>query len=292
MRRPSTGHTRWAPYFFVAPFVIVFAVFLVYPLLMSIVMAAQQTAGPKTRVFVGFDNLLWLWQDPDFLKAVRNTLVFAAASIFIQLPAALGLALLLNRPEIKGRALWRMIFFAPSLVGLAFVAMLGSLVFEMNTGLLNVALHQLFEFDIEFPWLQEYVMPALIIAAFWMYAGYNMVFFLAALQNVSPDLKEAAQIDGANAWHRFWHVTLPAIRPVALFVVLLSLIGSCQLFELPYILLDNSGGPNNQGLTIVMYLYERGFNQGDLGYASAVGWALAAGLICAAFLQHRWSRVS
>lgn len=291
MKRRYAQYSRLAPYVFVAPFVITFGTFIAYPILMSVEMATQQNAGPSATEYVGAKNLVWMWQDPDFRKAVTNTLIFAAASLFVQLPCSLGLALLLNRKQVKGRAFWRLIFFSPSLVGLAFVAVLANLIFEKNTGMLNVVLHQLFGFNIEFPWLQEYVMLALIIAAFWMYVGYNMVYFLAALQNVSPDLLEAAQVDGARAWHRFIHVTLPAIRPVGLFVVLLSLIGSCQLFELPYILLDNTGGPQNQGLTVVIYLYQRGFTYGDLGYASAVGWVLAIGLMVAAFFQQKLSAV-
>ena len=285
-------HVWWAPYFFVGPFVALFLVFTVYPLAMSVVMAMQQTNGPKSSAFVGLDNFRWLLDDPEFWKALRNTFVFAAGSIFIQLPCALGLAMLLNRPDLRARGLLRLIFFAPVLVGLAFVAILFGLIFEKNTGLLNVLLHDLTRrlpgvatWDREFPWLQEYIMAALIIASFWMYVGYNMVYFLAALQNVSRDLIEAATVDGAHAGQRFLHVTLPAIRPIAVFVFLLSFIGSMQLFELPYLLLGPTGGKDGGGLTVVMYLFDRGFNVGDLGYASAIGWVLAMILFCFAIAQ-------
>ncbi|MEZ6190594.1 MAG: sugar ABC transporter permease [Phycisphaerales bacterium] len=289
MRR-GTRYPWWAPYLFIAPFAGTFCVFTVYPLLESVFMAFHQTFGPKRNTFVGLSNFVWMWHDADFHKALRNTCVYAAGSVFIQLPCALGLALLLNRPDIRGRPFWRMIFFAPSLVGLAFVAILAGLVFEKNTGLLNVVLHTLVGFDPEFPWLQQYVMPALIISAFWMFVGFNMVYFLAALQNVSKDLIEAAHVDGAGPAQRFLHVTIPAIRPVATFVVLLSLIGSFQLFELPYLLLNNGAGPDNQGLTVVMYLYQKGFDAGDLGYASAVGWVLALVLSVFALIQRKLSK--
>lgn len=118
-------------------------------------------------------------------------------------------------------------------------------------------------------------MTGLIVAGMWMYVGFNMVYFLAALQNVDRSIEEAALVDGAGPWQRFRHVTIPAIRPVAGFVVLLSIIGSFQLFELPFVLLNNTAGPDNRGLTIVMYLYQTGFEIGDLGYASAIGWSLA-----------------
>jgi len=285
-------YPAWAPAIFVAPFVSATAVFVVYPLIQSIVLASQQTFGPRRTAFVGFENFHALMGDPMFWTAVRNTAVFAGGSLLIQMPAALGLAILLSRPDIRGRAIWRTIFFAPSLVGLAFVAVLAALVFEKNTGLLNVFLNAAIGFDREFPWLQEYVMSSLLIAAAWTSIGFYMVYFLAALQNVSQDLIEAAMVDGANAWQRFWNITIPAIRPVATFVCLLSLIGSFQLFELPYILLENSAGPDNRGLTVVMYLYQKGFDQGDLGYASAIGWFLAITLVLFACVQVKVSGVS
>jgi len=270
----SQRRIPWAPYLFLLPFAVVFLTFTAYPLVQSLVLSAQQTFGPRSARFVGAENFRFLLADPLFWKALRNTTVFAAGSVFIQLPCALGLAILLNRPTLKGRAFFRLIFFSPSLVGLVFVAMIFSLIFEKRTGLLNVTLNRTIGFNPDFPWLQEYVMPAMIIASVWMYVGFNMIYFLAALQNVSRELLEAAEVDGANAWHKFRHITIPAIRPVATFVVLLSLIGSFQLFELPFVLLGG-GGPDNQGLTVVMYLYQMGFETGDLGYASAIGWVLA-----------------
>lgn len=133
--------------------------------------------------------------------------------------------------------------------------------------------------------MERFVLSALVIATLWMFVGFNMVYFLAALQNVDRSLLDAAKVDGAGPWQRFRHVTLPAIRPVAVFVVLLSLIGSFQIFELPYVLLRNSAGPDNRGLTTVMYLYQTGFEQSDLGYASAIGWSLAILLVALAIGQ-------
>lgn len=280
--------STWAPWFFIAPFLLLFLTFTAYPLVKSMTLSLHQTFGPRATRFVGIDNFRFLLADPLFWKALRNTAVFTAGSIFLQLPLSLGLAMLLNRPGIKGRALFRLIFFSPSLVGLVFVAMMFSLIFEKHTGLLNVALNRAFGFNIDYPWLQEHVMLALIIAALWMYVGFNMVYFLAALQNVSKELLEAAEIDGAGPVSRFFNITLPAISPIGSFVVLLSLIGGFQLFELPYILL-NGGGPNSQGLTIVMYLFQTGFETSDLGYASAIGWVLALLLIVFAVMQRTFA---
>ncbi|MFM1852176.1 MAG: carbohydrate ABC transporter permease [Cephaloticoccus sp.] len=277
-----------APWLFLAPFLGLFALFTVWPLVHSLALAMQQTYGPGRSEWVGLHNFKFLLTDPLFWQATGNTVKFALGSLFIQLPIALGLALLLNRPALRGRALFRLIFFSPSLVGLPFVAMLFAPIFERRTGLLNVMLHNLTSaWNPDFAWTQNYVMSALIIAAVWMYAGFNMVYFLAALQNVSKDLLEAAEIDGAGPWQRFWHITLPEITPIAGFVTLLSIIGSFQLFELSYIMLNDSAGPDNRGLTIVMYLYQTGFQTGDLGYASTIGWVLALMLITIALIQRK-----
>jgi ABC-type sugar transport system permease subunit len=143
-------------------------------------------------------------------------------------------------------------------------------------GLLNRFLHELVGWGLEVQWLQNptMVMPAIILTNLWLYAGFNMIYFLAALQSVDQSLVEAARIDGAGPWGVFRHVTFPAIKPVAVFVLVLSTIGAFQLFELPFALLRGNG-PANSGLTIVGYLYDAAYNIGDLGLASAVGWVLA-----------------
>lgn len=289
-RRRFRSEPVWVPWLFLAPFLLTIAVFLAWPLLQSVLLSMQQTYGPRTSRWIGFENFTFLLGDPLFWKALRNTVVFACGSVFLQLPLSLGLAMLLNHPGLKGRAFFRLIFFAPSLVGLVFVGLMFALMFEKRTGMINVALHSLFtSFNPEFPWLQEYVMPALILAALWLYVGFNMIYFLAALQNVPAELMEAASLDGAGPWQRFRHVVVPEIMPVVSFVVLLSLLGSFQLFELPFILL-NGPGPDNSGLTIVMYLYQMGFSANDLGYASAIGWMLALMLGTFALGQRLWMK--
>ena len=289
-RRRFRSEPTWVPWLFLAPFLVTIAVFLAWPLIQSVLLSMQQTYGPRTTRWIGFENFTFLLGDPLFWKALRNTVVFACGSVFLQLPLSLGLAMLLNRPGLKGRAFFRLIFFAPSLVGLVFVGLMFALMFEKRTGMINVALHALFaSFNPEFPWLQEYVMPALILAALWLYVGFNMIYFLAALQNVPAELMEAAALDGAGPWQRFRHVVVPEIMPVVSFVVLLSLLGSFQLFELPFILL-NGPGPDNSGLTIVMYLYQMGFSANDLGYASAIGWMLALMLGTFALGQRLWMK--
>jgi ABC-type sugar transport system permease subunit len=287
-----------APYVLLAPFILVFGVFVLWPLVQSVVLSTQQMFGPNASEYVGLDNFRFLARDPLFHKAVLNTLIFTAGSVFVQLPIALGLALLLNRPGLRGRNLLRLVFFSPQLVGLVFLAVMATVIFQKRTGVLNQLLHGVLGTRgewllqggswLDYPWLETAIMPTLIISALWMYVGFNMIYLLAALQNVDRELTEAASIDGAGPCRRFTAVILPAIAPVAGFVVLLSIIGSLQLFELPYILLAGAG-PDNRGLTIVTYLYQSGFETGDLGYASAIGWVLA--LLLAAFTVGQRSMV-
>lgn len=282
---------RYAPYIFVAPFVVLFLTFTLYPLAKSVQLSLYITSGPKSQVFVGLENFRFLFGDPAFHKAVANTCLYALCSVFLQLPLSLGLAMLLNSSLVKGRDFFRFSFFSPHLVGQVFVAVLFSVIFIPKFGLLNRVLHVLFGVAIDTKWLGDpgLVMPALVLTSLWMYVGFNMIYFLAALQSVDRSLYEAAQVDGANALQQFLHVTLPGIRGVAVFVAVLSTIGSFQLFELPYVMLNNTAGPDNSGLTVVMYLYQNGFVAGDLGYASAIGWTLTFGVLVISLVQMRLS---
>jgi ABC-type sugar transport system permease subunit len=282
-----------------APFLIVFFTFVAYPVLQSLLLSCQQTYGPRTSVFVGWQNYVELARDPLFWVAVRNTLLFSVISVVLQIPLALGLAILLNNRVVMARPLLRLMYFSPALVGVAYVAVLFGPFLEKNTGVINVSLDHLIRslglsnwipFDVEFAWLENYILPALILASLWMYTGFNMVYFLAALQNIDQSLIDASVVDGAGSWARFWNVVLPGIRPVALFVLLWAIIGSVQVFELPYILLNFAGGPENRGLTVVMYLYQIGFESRDLGFASAIGWVLTFSLIAVAIVHRKFSK--
>jgi len=270
---------RSVPYLFVLPFLAVNLVFFLYPLILATVLAFYQTDGPARRAFVGWSNFTYIVRDPDFHKALINTTIFAIFSICLQLPLSLGLAMLLNSKNDRFKAIFRLAIFAPNLAGQVFVGILFSVLFTPRYGLFNRFLQSLIGWGLEQQWLGDpkLVMPAIIIAAMWMYVGFNMIYFLAALQNVDQNLIEAARIDGAGPGHIFLNVTVPAIAPVAMFVIVTSTIGSYQLFELPYNLLQNNGGgygPNNSGLTVVGYLYQNAFSNGDLGSGAAVGWIL------------------
>jgi ABC-type sugar transport system permease subunit len=281
--RRATARAAWL---LLAPFLVLVTLFTIVPLFGAVKLASEQTFGPGTARFVGFDNIKGVLADPLFWKSMRNTVLFTLGSVCVQLPLALLMAMLLNQPGLKGRSFFRLVLFSPVMVGVVYVGMIFFVLFQKRTGLINQFLASVLpSWNIDFAWLENWIMVALVLASLWQYMGFNMVYFLAALQNVPSDLEEAAQIDGASWWKRFRHVTIPAILPVASFVVLLSIVGSFQVFELPFILLQGSTGVDYKGLTIVGYLYQTGFQSGDLGYASAIGWAIAVVLGVCAVLQ-------
>ncbi len=273
---------RYAPYFFIAPFFLLFGVFMVYPLLDSIRLSTYNVRGMQHQTFVGFENIERLLADPLFWTALWNTAYFALGSLLLQLPVALGLALLLSNARLKGRNLFRLSFFSPVLISGVFIAVIFYLLYDRRYGLVNKVL------GFEIPWLQDpaLVMPALVLAGVWRWAGFNMVYFLAGLQSIRRELYEAAAVDGAGTWQTFIHVTIPALKPVIAFVVITSMIGSFQLFDLPYVLTE--GGPGNASMTMVMYLYKHGFEFINLGYAATIGWALAVIIGIISIIQVRF----
>jgi len=280
-----------APWLLLSPYIAVTCVFTLYPLANAAVLAFYQTNGPASRAFVGIDNFRFLFSDPVFYRALGNTTVFALCSVFIQLPLSLGLSLLLNSGNDRWKSFFRLVLFSPNLVGQIFVGILFGVLFTPRYGLINRFLQALTGWGLEQQWLGDpaLVMPAIVLTAMWVYVGFNMIYFLAALQGVDKSLEEAARIDGANRFQVFWNVTLPAMRHVVMFVVVTSIIGSFQLFELPLALLptSNGHGPDNAGLTVVGYLYDVGFNSGDLGLGSAVGWVVALIITLVSAIQLR-----
>jgi ABC-type sugar transport system permease subunit len=285
-----------APYLFLSPYLFLTALFFIVPFVNAIVLAFYETNGPRSRAFVGLDNFRFLLHDTDFHAALVNTTIFALVSVGVQLPLAMGLALLLNGAGSRLRGIFRLIFFSPNLVGQVLVGILFSVLFTPRYGLITRGFQALIHWGFEAQWLMDpdLIMLAIVITSLWLWVGFNMVYFLAALQTVDKSLEEAARIDGASAWQVFWHVTLPSMRHVVVFVVIMSVIGSYQLFELPLTLLSESYGygAKNAGLTLITYLNFTGFRTGDLGLGSAVGWVIALIIFTISLIQIRLTRIA
>jgi len=293
---PKVRYKGVAPYGFLSPYLILAAVFFVVPFVNAILLAFYETNGPKSRVFVGLDNFRFLLQDQTFHAALRNTTVYALVSVFIQLPLAMGLAVMLNKGNARLRGFFRLVFFSPNLVGQILVGILFSVLFTPRYGLIGRACQAVLSWGYEARWLGDpkLIMISIVIASLWLWVGFNMVYFLAALQTVDKSLEEAARIDGANAWQVFWHVTLPSMRHVVVFVVIMSVIGSYQLFEMPLALLSESWGygTDNSGVMLITYLNFNAFRSGDLGLGSAVGWVVALIIFTISLIQIRLGRVA
>jgi multiple sugar transport system permease protein len=245
-------------------------------------------------VWVGLDNYgRLLGSDHLFALSLSNTLYYVAGAVPLGLVVSLLLALLLHR-QMRGRGLFRTLFFLPSITNLVAVSLLWVWIFNPEFGLVNSALRWI---GIEGPlWFQSegWAKPALILMSLWGVGG-TMVVFLAALQGIPPELNEAAELDGAGAVRRFIHITLPMISPALLFNVIIGIIGSFQVFTQAYVMTGSAqpgseGGPNNATLFVVLYLYKKAFQEFTMGYAAAVAWVLFFIILAATVFQMRLSQ--
>ncbi len=280
---------RLAPYLFISPFFIGYAIFFAYPVLWALYLSFFRITGINSKqVFIGLDNYVNLLTDDRFVKALINTTYYAAGSIFIIVPVALILALLLTVRKLRFREFFRLFFFSPNITSGVVVAIIFGLVFDERYGLLNnYILAPLGLPNVRWLLNPVTVMPAIIILGLWRYAGINALYFMAGLQNIPIEIKEAAMIDGAGRWKVFRYITLPLLRPILTLVLTLAIIGSYNLFTEPSLLVGQDGGPGNSGLFMTMYLYLNGFSFLKFGYAAAIGYALALIILVLTVIQLR-----
>jgi len=273
MKTRTTRPEKVAPYFFVSPFFILFAVFFLLPSLAALVLGFFRWSSLGTPEFFGLRNYERLFADPIFWKSVKNTIFYSGVSLFVIVPLGLLEALALNSPRLRFSTFWRAIYFAPIVTSAVAISLVFRHLYNSQYGLINQLLLALGGMPID--WLADgnYVKIAVMGVVLWRWTGLISIYFLAGLQSIPEELHEAAAIDGANGLQRFFRITLPLLRPVTLFVSVIVLIGSLQIFDDPQVLFGtaNPGGPANAGLSIVQYLYGRGIGQLLYGYASAVG---------------------
>ncbi|MER7845843.1 sugar ABC transporter permease [Kitasatospora sp. NPDC096077] len=259
------------PYLLLAPALITFGVFKAYPIVESLLLSFSTGSGTATRA-AGLANYRRLLDDPLFWTALRNT----GEILVVQVPLMLGLALLMavgiNSVLVRWRAVWRLGVFMPAVTGLVATGVIFAFLLKRDDGAVNWLLNAVGLPTVD--WLGQpfWARMSVVLVLTWHYTGYNAVIYLAGLQSIPKELYEAAMVDGAGPVRRFTAVTVPALRPVLLFTVVLSTIGTLQLFDEPYVL--TGGGPDNATLTVSMYLYQNGFRYFDFGYASAIAYAL------------------
>ncbi|SRR5581483_7468084 len=257
-------------YLFILPWLIGFIFFGGGPILASIPLSLTDWSLLSSPNWVGFSNYQQLFADPLFYTALKNTLYFGLGSVALGVATSFALALLLNQ-KVKGIAFFRTIFYLPSVVSGIATALLWVNIFHPDFGLINYMLGLI---GIQGPgWLTSdtWVVPALIIMSAWG-AGSTMIIYLAGLQNIPEHLYEAASIDGASWWSKFWHITVPMMTPVIFFNLITGFIGSLQAFVL--ILVMTNGGPANASLVYGLYIYREAFQYFNMGYASALAWVL------------------
>ena len=290
----------WAPYMLLSPFLVLFAVFGVFPLVFSLYLAFQTwepTSGLATMQFVGLDNFAFSLEDEWFWKSLKNTAWLAIASGVPQHLVAIPLAVFIHTSFKRLRDGVVGAYFLPYITSTVAIAILFSSLFSTDFGLVNQALMGLSHtpglgglFPTEpVDWLgrPENIKPAIAMIVFWRYVGFNVVLYLAALQTIPKDLYEAATMDGAGRFQQFFFITLPSLKPMIFFGVTLSVIGGLQLFEEPFILTGGRGGSDQSGMTTAIYLYRMAFDFNDFGAASAMSWLLFIVVVVLTWLTNR-----
>lgn len=272
---------------FLLPNAIGFLLFMVGPTVGSIIISFTNWSLLNKPSFSGFVNYVDMVQDPVFWKSLGNTAYYVFVKVPINMVLSLVLATLLNR-EIHGRNVFRVAFFLPMVASSVSVALLWLPLFDPTIGYLNrfaswVGLGP-------YPWIisPSWAMPSVVMVALWKELGYFMVIFLAGLQSIPSNYYEAARIDGANVVHEFFHITVPLISPTTFFILITSIIGSFQIFDLTTVL--TNGGPANATNTLVMYVYQAGFKFFRMGYASAIAYVLFAIILVFTIFQNSLSK--
>ncbi len=278
-------------FLFLLPSVIGFLVFMLGPLVGSIGISLVEWNIVRPPIWVGVQNYVALLQDAEFWRSLRATAIYTIGVVPVSIVLSLALALLLNQ-KIHGMSVYRTVYFIPVVTSMIAVALMWRWMYNPNVGIVNYTLGTVFDL-LRLPltppdWLHSTVwaMPAIIIMSVWKGLGYNMVLYLAALQGIPRHLLEAAEIDGASAWQRFVHITLPLLSPTTFFVVIISLIASFQVFEQAYVM--TQGGPARATVTTVYYIYERAFQWYQMGYGSAIAWVLFLIVMAVTLVQWKY----
>lgn len=278
---------RWAPYLFISPFFVLFAVFQLFPLGFSIWLSLHQwnpAAGLEAMEWVGIENYLFTLTDPWFHRSLWNTLWFAVVSGVPQHVVAVPLAYFIHRRLKRSRNAVVGAYFVPYITSSVAVALIFATLFSKDYGAINALIGVLRELpglgallpERPVNWLGDaaFTKPAVAFVVFWRYLGWNLVLYLSALQTIDNDLYEAATLDGASGWQQFRWIALPLLKPMMYFAVTLTIIGNLQLFEEPFILVDGESGVAQSVMTTAIFMYRTAFSDGDFGTASAISWLL------------------
>ncbi|MFI2646685.1 MULTISPECIES: carbohydrate ABC transporter permease [Micromonospora] len=287
------GH-RATPYLFLAPYLVLFLVFGLAPILFGVWFSLHQwDLQLPNRPFVGLENYRDLFSSDsadyaDWWAAVRATAIFTVLSVPLLVVVPLGLALLLNE-KFPGRTFFRAAFFAPYVLGVAVIGLLWRFLLDANLGLVNRLLDAV-GLPADTPWVTDvpWAWVSLVGVTVWWTCGFNAVIYLAGLQDIPAELYEAARVDGASAWDRFRHVTLPGLRPVLLFVLTTTILASANVFGQSFLI--TQGAPGEQTRTVVWRIVDEGLRNYDVGQASAMSVLFALLLAVVSIVNFRLFR--
>lgn len=293
MRQAPLKRQQRAGLMFVLPVLIGTALALIVPTLGALLLSVTDfdiyaLANLHNLRFVGTGNYAELLETPLFWRAVGNTILFAAIGVPAAIGTSLATALLLNSVMVRWKPLWQVLLFAPYVTTVVATALVWRYVLDARTGLLNYGLSLLGIAPVDWLGDPRTSIPATLIFIVWKAFGYNMLVFIAALSTVSQDLLEAARLDGAGAWMRFRHVTLPALGPALLLAAILSVANFMQIFTEPYVM--THGGPAQSTITILYFMFDQGFTWWNLGVASAVAVLLFIMIMVLTGIQARLAR--
>ena len=276
-------------YAFVSPWVLGFLIFVIGPMIGLIWLSFQRwdlIGDPRS---VGWRNYERLFSDRLFLKSMEVTIVYGLGRVPLGIFVALGTALLLNNRRIKFIGIWRTIYYMPVVLPPVAISLVWMWIYNPRYGILNTMIQQFL--GIPGPrWLDDaaLVLPSLMVMAVWAAAGRNMIIYLSGLQGISNELYEASAIDGAGYWRQFWRITLPLLTPVIFFNLITGMIDTFKLFTQAYVMTE--GGPRNQSLFFTYYLCQKGFQQYQMGYASAMAVVVFIIIMALTLLVFRWSK--
>ncbi|WP_174614753.1 carbohydrate ABC transporter permease [Virgibacillus ihumii] len=256
-------------YSFLLPALILLGTFLLLPALMAVYYAFTDyyLLTPQDKNFVGFANFIELFKDPIFIQSLKNITLFVVCVIPVQVGAALGLALLINKNR-RGNIFFKVAYFAPVVLSLVVISVLWLYLLNPSEGLINVVLESVGIDPQPFLTSPDQAMYTIVFVSAWQGAGYQMLIFLAGLQNIPSSVYEASKIDGANKWQNFIHITLPLLKPTSILIMITTLIAAFKLIIQPMVM--TQGGPMNSTMTPVYYIYQSGFSDRLIGYASAM----------------------
>ena len=266
--------SKRAIYLLISPFFLFYAVFGLYPIVYSLILSFHKWSGSGEMQYIGLLNYQVLLKDPNFSRAVLNTLSIWCLNTIPMVIMALIIAFLLNLASLKFKAFFRAVYFLPNITSTVAVSIVFSTLFANNYGLVNFALTSLGLGTVSWMSSTFWIQFVIALVVTWRWTGYNAIIALAGLQKIPDSLYVAARIDGASNTQIFTRITLPLLNPTVLFIIITSVIGGWQVMEESYMLVGKAGGLGKAGMTVVLYLYNKAFLESTFGYGSAVSWGL------------------